>query len=101
MGAREIRALLCGLVRLYFAKKGTRTVTIKEKIRKHLSNCFGERLSVAFRARWGVEVDCPLGAVSMHFITTRKDGEDFTPEQYAWIAAWVQGWEVCSVEALR
>lgn len=77
-------------------------MTIKEKIARHLSEVFLERLAAAFRARWGVEVETNLDIFgSMRHVTTRVDGKDFTPEQHAWIATYIQGWEQCEREAVR
>lgn len=77
-------------------------MTIKEKIARHLNEVSRDRLASAFRVRWGVEVETNFDILgSMRHITTRVDGEDFTPEQHAWIAAYMQGWEQCEMEATR
>lgn len=76
--------------------------SVKEKIGRHLDEAFRECLDAAFRERWGVEVETAFDLLgSFRYVTLRKDGEDFTPEQHAWIGAYTEGWGRCRREVER
>lgn len=65
-----------------------------------LNDEFADKLSSVVRENFGIEIDSRFNIFSMALVTTRLDGEDFTPEQYAFIAAFSDGYGV-AMEIVR
>lgn len=59
--------------------------TLNDDFRDHLAEAMAEKFN-------GLEVETHVNIWQMCLVTTRVDGEDFTPEQYAWMQAWSDGY---------
>jgi hypothetical protein len=58
-----------------------------------LNDDFRDHLAEAMRGKFdGLEVETTANIFAMRLVTRRVDGEDFTPEQHAWLAAWSDGY---------
>lgn len=54
---------------------------------------FREQMREAFARRFNVLIETEYNILAMRLITTRADGQDFTPEQHAWIAGYEAGYD--------
>jgi hypothetical protein len=59
--------------------------TLNEEFRDHLADAMREKFD-------GLEVETTANIFAMRLVTRRVDGEDFTPEQIAWLEAWSEGY---------
>jgi hypothetical protein len=59
--------------------------TLNDGFRDHLAEAMAEKFD-------GLEVETSANIFSMSLVTRRKDGEDFTHEQYMWMQAWSEGY---------
>jgi len=67
--------------------------TKAERLNRQVNDEFREQLAAKFAERFdGIEVESQFNILSMRLVTERKDGEAFTPEQAAWIAAFEAGY---------
>lgn len=62
------------------------------RIYDHLNDHFRDRLVEVMQERFGVEVESRWSIVADRLVTTRADGEDFTPEQHAFLGAYSEGY---------
>lgn len=63
-----------------------------QKLANTLNEEFREKLTEACREKFGIEVEHRFDFFgSGRLVTTRVDGEDFTPEQHAFIGAYSDG----------
>lgn len=64
-----------------------------DKMANVLHDEFREHLAAAMAAKFdGLEVETHANIWQMRLVTTRADGEDFTPEQMTWMEAWSEGY---------
>jgi len=59
--------------------------TLNDEFRNHLAAAMAEKFD-------GLEVQTTYAFLADRLVTTRVDGEDFTPEQMAWMEAWSEGY---------
>lgn len=64
------------------------------RMARTLNDDFRDHLAKAMREKFGLEVETLFSIVAGALVTTRADGEDFTPEQMAWMQAWSDGYGV-------
>ena len=72
-----------------------------ERLARSLNDSFRDHLAAEMKGRYGVDVETFydfFGSGSL--VTKRSDGEDFTPEQHAWLAAWSEGYG-CVLDLVR
>ena len=62
------------------------------KIANKLNEFFGERVNSAFQHKFGVVIDTGFSLAAMAVVSNRADGEDMTPEQLLWLAAFSDGY---------
>jgi hypothetical protein len=62
-----------------------------EKCANMLNEAFRTKLPAAFHAKFGAELETSFNLFSMSLVSRRVDGADFTPEQYAWVEAYSDG----------
>lgn len=53
---------------------------------------FFRRMGERFKLRFDTEIEAAWSIFAMRYVSTRTDGEPFTPEQAAWIAGFEAGW---------
>ena len=67
-----------------------------QRITRQLNDEFREKLTEAVQEKFGIEVEHEwrglLSPDGGRLVTTRVDGADFTPEQFAFIDAYSQGY---------
>lgn len=61
-------------------------------MRRELENEFQRALHAAFTAKFGMEIKTEFNLFSMQTISTRVDGQDFTPDEHAYIQGWSEGY---------
>lgn len=72
-----------------------------DKLALAMNDDFRDYLSKAFAERWpSVDIKHEWSFFADRLVTTRVDGEDFTPEQHAFIAAWSDGYG-CALRVVR
>ena len=72
-----------------------------DRMRRTLNDEFRDHLAAAMREKFAVEVETYFDLLgSMRMVTTRADGEPFTPEQHAWLGAWSEGYG-CAMEQVH
>lgn len=57
-----------------------------------INDAFSDRLGKAFSERFGREIKTMWNVFAMHLESYPKDGDDFTPEQHAWVTAYSAGY---------
>jgi hypothetical protein len=62
-----------------------------EKMAEKLNEDFREKIIETMREKFGIEVENNFSIFDMKLYTTRVDGEDFTPEQDAYLEAYSNG----------
>lgn len=62
-----------------------------ERMARTLNDEFRDHLAAAVREKHGIDVETGFNLFSGALSTSRSDGEDFTPEQMAYIEAWMAG----------
>jgi hypothetical protein len=63
-----------------------------EKCANTLNDAFSTKLPAAFLAKFGLELETGFNLFSMSLISRRIDGQDFTPEQHAFVSAYSDGY---------
>ncbi len=53
-----------------------------------MSDLKGDSLAIAFSQRFKVEIETAWNIFSNSLVSSRRDGQDFTPEQKAWLDGW-------------
>lgn len=67
-------------------------MTKLDKMRKELENQFRDTLHAAFHEKYGATLTTHFNIFSMQLISEREDGQEFTPEQHAYINGWSDGY---------
>lgn len=62
-----------------------------EKMANKLNDDFRGKIVEAMQAKFGLEVENNFSIFDMRLHTSRVDGEDFTPEQHAYLEAYSTG----------
>ncbi len=63
-----------------------------DKMRKELENSFTAELHAAFEAKFGLKIDTTFDLLgSFQMVTRLASGNQFTPEQHAFIQGWSEG----------
>ena len=57
-----------------------------------LGKAFSERFGREIKTMWNVEIKTMWNVFAMHLESYPKDGEEFTPEQHAWVTAYSAGY---------
>lgn len=69
-----------------------------EKAERLLNNSFPDLLRDKFAEHFnGLIVETRWSVFSMQLVTTLESGDDFTPEQYQWVAAFSEGYSAALV----
>lgn len=63
-----------------------------EKCYRKINDAFRDKLSEEFYQKFEREISTHFSIFSMSLVTVASDGEDFTPEQHAFIGAYSQGY---------
>lgn len=63
-----------------------------EKCQRKINDAFSGKLSEDFREKFQREIETRFSIFSMALVSTPTDGEDFTPEQHAWVEAYSVGY---------
>jgi len=67
---------------------------------KTLNEKFKEDLRGAFEGKFGVEIDTGYNVLANALMSTRKDEEDFTPEQQLFLEAFQAGYFMAMLRAI-
>ena len=69
-----------------------------ERAVRLLNDSFPERLRAKFAEQFnGLVVETRWNIFLMQLVTTLENGEDFTPEQHQWVAAFSEGYAAALV----
>lgn len=63
-----------------------------EKCHRKINDAFSNKLSEDFREKFQREIETRFSIFSMSLVSTPTDGEEFTPEQHAWVDAYSAGY---------
>ena len=63
-----------------------------EKMARQLNDDFRNHLAREYKTKFGHEIKTEYLFLADRLSTTRVDGDDFTPEQHAWISAFESGY---------
>lgn len=76
---------------------------MRDRITRHLNLRFRDELIREMHHRFGIAVESNWSLFAGRLVTTRIDGQDFTPEQHAYLAAWSAGFDraMCIVSGFR
>jgi hypothetical protein len=62
------------------------------KMYNELAESFKQELHAAFQAKYGVALETEFNIFSMQLISKLPDGQDFTPEQHAFVGGYSEGY---------
>lgn len=73
-----------------------------EKARRQVNDKFRDHLAVAFKEKFGLEIESEwqglLSDSGGALVSKRKDGQDFTPDQHAFVGAFSEGYGLALTE---
>lgn len=70
-------------------------MTKLEKMARQLNDNFIHAVRGGFEKKFELELETSYDFISGCCISSRRDGEEFTPEQAAWIATYEEGYLNC------
>ena len=59
-----------------------------DKMRRELENAFRDKLHAAFQAKYSLVLETHFSLMAFAMVSVRADGQDFTPEQHAFIGGY-------------
>lgn len=59
-----------------------------DNMRRELENAFRDNLHTAFQAKYSLALETTFSLMLFSMVSVRADGEDFTPEQHAFISGY-------------